>query len=565
MEKFKDLEYVRPNFKEIRKQLKEKTKELKNAKTYKEARKVYFEVEEIMGHVSTQGTIVSIRNTIDKTDKFYENEDAVITKEGASLSLVMKKLIKTLLDSPFKKDIDNEFGEYLLKEASMSLKLIKLSIIPEIIKENKLSQQYSKEVALCKTNFRGEDCNFYGLLKHMESVDRKEREEAFHAWADMYELVSPKLDKLYDKLVALRVKKAKKLGFDNFIDYVYLARSRYDYNAKDVEAFRKQVRDEITPFCAELFAKQKERLGIDKLHWYDEALVFPEGNAKPIGTTEELVNKALNMYKELSPETGEFFQFMVDHELFDLETKPGKHMGGYCTFLQDYKAPFIFSNFNGTSADVDVLTHEAGHAFESFVASRTLPISEIVWSTSEINEIHSMTMEHFTYPWMESFFNENVNKYRYAHLVSSVTTIPYLVSVDEFQHRVFENPKMSAVERRKVWHEIEQTYMPWRDYDGNKFLEEGGFWMQKQHIFLYPFYYVDYALAQLCAHQLFVRSTKDRNQAWNDYLNLCKAGGSKGYFDLLKVANLKSPFADGTVKEVMDEIKKLIKDFEQKL
>jgi M3 family oligoendopeptidase len=363
----------------------------------------------------------------------------------------------------------------------------------------------------------------------------------------------------------LRVRKARKLGFPNYIDYVYLDRGRLDYTAKEAAVFRDQVRDVIVPFCRELYEKQRERLGVEKLHWYDEALVFPEGNALPIGTKDELVAKARKMYRELSPETGEFFDFMCEHELFDLETRPGKHLGGYCTFLPDYLAPFIFSNFNGTSADVDVLTHEAGHAFQAYLASRTLPLMNQMHSTSEINEIHSMSMEHFTYPWMDGFFGDKADKYRYAHLCSAVTTIPYLVSVDEFQHRVFEDPSMSATERRKVWKEIEEKYLPWRDYDGNEFLEGGGFWMQKQHIFLYPFYYIDYALAQVCAFQFYLKSREDREEAWQGYLKLCRAGGSRGYFELLELAGLMNPFREGTVAKVMDGVKEAIAALESKL
>ena len=307
------------------------------------------------------------------------------------------------------------------------------------------------------------------------------------AWGDLYESISGQLDQVYDDLVALRVNTAKKLGFDSYIDFAYLQRGRYDYKPEDVARFRKQVKEVIVPVCQKLRQQQAERLGVDALHYYDESLVYAEGNAVPQGTREELVAKAQQMYRELSPETGEFFDFMVEHEMFDLETKTGKRPGGYCTFLPAYKSPFIFSNFNGTSADVDVLTHEAGHAFESYTASRKLRMLDMVSSTSEINEIHSMSMEHFTYPWMELFFGDKADDYRYAHLMDALMVIPYMVSVDEFQHRVFEKPDMTAADRRAVWHQLEETYMPWRNYDGHSFLEQGGFWMQKQHIFLYPF------------------------------------------------------------------------------
>ena len=260
------------------------------------------------------------------------------------------------------------------------------------------------------------------------------------------------------------------------------------------------------------------------------------------------------MYREMSPETGEFFDFMTEYGLYDLLTRPGKHMGGYMTRLPKYKAPFIFSNFNGTSADVDVLTHEAGHAFQGYLAMRSIPVASLCGSTSEINEIHSMSMEHFAYPWMEYFFGEKTEKYITAHLTDALCTIPYLVSVDEFQHEVYDHPDSTPEDWRRYWREIEKKYMPWRDYDGNEFLESGGFWMQKQHIFLYPFYYIEYALAQICAFQYYGRMKEDRKAAWKDYLRLCRAGGTKGYFELLETGNLLNPFVEGTVEKATGHV-----------
>ena len=316
-----------------------------------------------------------------------------------------------------------------------------------------------------------------------------------------------------------------------------------------VAAFRESVLKYITPLCDKLFREQAERLGLERLEWYDEDLVFPDGNATPIGTPEELTEKARLMYEEMSPETGEFFNFMTEHELFDFVTRENKHLGGYMTMLPDYKAPFIFSNFNGTSADIDVLTHEAGHAFQGYYASRRLPIMQITGSTSEINEIHSMSMELFAYPYMERFFGDKTDKYRYAHFTDAIKDIPYLVCVDEFQHRVFENPGSGPAEWRGFWREIEKKYMPWRNYDGNEFLESGGFWMQKQHIFLYPFYYIDYAMAGLGAFSLY-RKQLEGGDAWGSYLKLCGMGGMYGYFETLERAGIPKPLDPETVKEL---------------
>ena len=563
--KFEDIKYVRPDFKKASKDIRNNIKLMKNAASYEDFKKAYVNTEEILKDVITMGTIASIRNTIDTTDKFYDEEEKYINKASAPLSLAMLSLTNTVLKSKYKEDIKKDYGDFIIQDLEMSKKVMSPKIILLSIKEGTLTQKYSKDVAACKTNFRGEECNFYGLLKHMQSTDRVERKEAFIAWADLYKSVSDNLDNLYTKLIDLRVKKAKRLKFASFIDYSYVARGRYDYTKEDVAKFREAVKKYIVPLCSKLYEKQVKDLEIDKLHWYDEELTFKEGNATPIGTEEELVEKARTMYHELSKETGEFFDFMCEHKLFDLTTRPGKHLGGYCTFIPNYKAPFIFSNFNGTSADVDVLTHEAGHAFQAYLGSRNIELMSQMSSTSEINEIHSMSMEHFTYPFMDKFFGENVDKYRYHHLVKSLEVIPYLVSVDAFQHAIFENPKMSAMERRTTWKKIEEEFMPWRDYDGNKFLSEGGFWMQKQHIFLYPFYYIDYALAQTCAYQYFLKGLENFEEAFNGYMNLCKLGGTKGYFALLKESNLDNPFEEETIKWVSEKISKVIDEFESKL
>lgn len=565
MPKFNEIKYVRPDFKALNKAIKKGISDLKSAKNYQEFKDVYLALNNRSEEMMTMAVVASIRNSIDVNDKFYEDENKAISKASAKMGLLSKKMIKTILDSPYRKDIDQEFGDNLLKTMEIELNLISPKIIFDMLKEVKLTREYSKITATATCDFRGEKCNFYGLLKHMQSTDRVERKEAFEAWAKMYEDISLNLDNIYDKLIKIRLRKAKKLGFDDPIKYFYLNRGRLDYDKEDAKRFKEAVKKEIVPLCQELYDIQAKRLGVDKLHFYDESLVFPEGNAIPIGNKDELVQKALKMYEQLSPQTNEFFHFMVENELFDLETKPGKRMGGYCTFLPAFKAPFIFSNFNGTSADVDVLTHEAGHAFEAYLSSRHLPLSEMVFSTSEINEIHSMSMEHFTYPYMDLFFEDKADKYRYSHLVSSLEVIPYLVSVDEFQQRIYENPGLNAMERRKVWKDIENEFMPWRDYDGNEFLENGGFWMQKQHIFIYPFYYIDYALAQMCAYQFLIKSEDDKKAAFDQYLDLCKLGGSKGYFETLEAAHLLNPFKEENVKEIALKIKEIVKKFADKL
>jgi M3 family oligoendopeptidase len=564
MEKFKDLQYVRPDVKALKKDYLAAVKKFKAAQTFEEADSAMREWSDVGNRVGTQCVIANVRHTCNMKDEFYDNENKFIDSTMPKLMPVMKKGTTALIKSRFRPQLEERYGKLMFRSAEIEEKLMKLSIILPTIKENKLTSEYSKLAASCSVEFMGEKCNFYGLLKHMQSTDRAERKAAFEEWAKLYAGIAPQLDEIYGKLIKLRCKIAKKLGFKNYIDYVYLARGRYDYDAKAVAEFREAVRKYITPLCDRLYKEQAERIGVDKLCWYDESLVFPEGNADPQGTPEELVAKAQEMYAELSPETKEFFDFMVKYERYDFVTRENKHLGGYCTFLADYKAPFIFSNFNGTSADIDVLTHEAGHAFEAYYASRRLPLPDMTYSTSEINEIHSMAMEHFTYPYMDKFFGENADKRRYSHFCEALMVIPYLVSVDEFQHRVFENPDSTSADWRRFWKETEQKYMPWRSYDGNEFLEGGGFWMQKQHIFLYPFYYVDYALAQLGAFALYRKNTEG-GDAWGDYLKLCGMGGKYGYFETLKEAGIPCPLKEETVKMTAEFAEKQIAELKSKL
>ena len=222
-------------------------------------------------------------------------------------------------------------------------------------------------------------------------------------------------DRIYDDLVKVRHEIATKLGFKNFVELGYARMNRIGYDADMVKNFRDQVRDYIVPLATKLYERQAERIGVDKLKFYDQSLNFLSGNATPKGSPEWIIENGKKMYAELSPETNEFFTYMTEKNLLDLEAKKGKETGGYCTFIDDYDSPFIFSNFNGTSGDIDVLTHEAGHAFQVY-SSRNIGIPEYVWPTHEGAEIHSMSMEFFTWPWMELFFEDDTEKYKFAHL-----------------------------------------------------------------------------------------------------------------------------------------------------
>lgn len=551
MKKFAELQYVRPDMEKIFARVSGDIAVLKEAKNYEEFRNAYMDYVEADTELETSKTVAHIRNTINLLDEFYEAEMVYFNSQMPKYEILKKEMGEVIVASPFKAEMEKEFGAILIQNMEAQKQLSDESIVNDQVKEAELVSRFMKTQAAATVEFKGEQIGNYGLLKIMQSTDRAERKEAFEAWAKLYEGIAPTLEEVYDGLVKVRAGMAKKLGFKSFIPMGYLRRRRFDYTEKELEVFRKQVREVVVPAAAKLYERQKEALGIDTLYYYDESIASPSGNPVPIGDKEYLVGEAQKMYRELSKESGEFFDFMMEHELFDLDSKHGKRAGGYCTILPQYHAPFIFSNFNGTDADVNVLTHEAGHAFAGFTAAKYQKTPELCHSTSEINEIHSMSMELWTYPWMENFFGDKAEEYRKEHLADALMKIPYMLCVDEYQHKVFENPEMTTMERRAVWSGLEKIYMPWRNYAGNEFLESGAFWIKQQHIFLYPFYYVDYAMAQMGAFEFYTKMKEDRKAAWADYYKLCAAGGSMGYFDLLKYSGLHKVLEDGSVKIIL--------------
>ena len=551
MKKFAELQYVRPDMEKIFARVSGDIAVLKEAKNYEEFRNAYMDYVEADTELETSKTVAHIRNTINLLDEFYEAEMVYFNSQMPKYEILKKEMGEVIVASPFKAEMEKEFGAILIQNMEAQKQLSDESIVNDQVKEAELVSRFMKTQAAATVEFKGEQIGNYGLLKIMKSTDRAERKEAFEAWAKLYEGIAPTLEEVYDGLVKVRAGMAKKLGFKSFIPMGYLRRRRFDYTEKELEVFRKQVREVVVPAAAKLYERQKEALGIDTLYYYDESIASPSGNPVPIGDKEYLVGEAQKMYRELSKESGEFFDFIMKYELFDLDSKHGKRAGGYCTTLPQYHAPFIFSNFNGPDADVNVLTHEAGHAFAGFTAAKYQKTPELCHSTSEINEIHSMSMELWTYPWMENFFGDKAEEYRKEHLADALMKIPYMLCVDEYQHKVFENPEMTTMERRAVWSGLEKIYMPWRNYAGNEFLESGAFWIKQQHIFLYPFYYVDYAMAQMGAFEFYTKMKEDRKAAWADYYKLCAAGGSMGYFDLLKYSGLHKVLEDGSVKIIL--------------
>ena len=555
--KFNDYKYEKINIDETKEKFSNLIKSFSDAENLEEQTKYMDEIIKLRNHIETMETLVSIRHSIDTTDEFYNKENEYVDEISPILFGFISEFYKALVNSKFRADLEKKYGKFLFDLAENTLKTFNEEIIPDLQEENRLSSKYSKLIASAKIQFDGEEKNLSEMVPYTQSKDRNVRIEASKKVAHFFKENKDKFDKIYDGLVKVRTTIAQKLGYKNYVELGYARLSRLEYDSKMVASYRKQVLENIVPLHTELRQRQAKRLGLDKLKFYDEPIKFNSGNADPHGDPEWILNHGKTMYNELSKETAEFFSFMTEKNLLDLLSKKGKMSGGYCTYIPEYKSPYIFANFNGTSHDVDVLTHEAGHAFQVY-QSRGYEIPEYLWPTYEACEIHSMSMEFLTWPWMDLFFENDAEKYKFIHLSEALLFIPYGVTVDEFQHWVYENPNATPDDRRAKWLEIEKKYLPTRDYGEVDDLKEGIFWFRQGHIFSSPFYYIDYTLAQVCAFQFWIKANENREKAWSEYLNLCKLGGSKPFFELMKSANLKNPFEKGVLSEVVPKIKEYL-------
>lgn len=555
--KFNEYKYEHLDLEKIKKEFSELIESFEKAENVEGQVNAFDEIIKLRNHIETMQTLVSVRHSIDTNDEFYDKENEYMDEISPILFGFTNDFYKALVNSKFKDELVKKYGKFLFDLAENTLKTFSPEIIPDAQEENRLSSKYSKLIASAKIDFDGKELNLSQMVPYTQSKDRNVRIEAAKKVAQFFSENQDEFDNIYDSLVKVRTRMAQKMGYKNFVEFGYKQLSRLEYNAKMVEGYRKQVLENIVPLHTELRERQKKRLGVEKLKFYDEAIKFNSGNADPHGSPEWILNNGKTMYKELSKETDEFFTFMTENNLLDLLSKKGKMSGGYCTYIPEHKAPFIFANFNGTSHDIDVLTHEAGHAFQVY-QSRGFEVPEYLWPSYEACEIHSMSMEFLTWPWMDLFFENDTDKYKFIHLSEALLFIPYGVTVDEFQHWVYENPEATPKERREKWIEIEKKYLPTRDYGEVEELKNGIFWFRQGHIFSSPFYYIDYTLAQVCAFQFWIKSRENREKAWKDYLNLCKLGGSKPFFELMKSANLKNPFEEGTLAFVIPKIKEYL-------
>jgi len=561
--KFKDMPYERISVESIKEEMKALIQKLKEAKDFEEAEALFLENEKLQGHVFTMSSLAQVRHSINTEDKFYDEEENYWNNAYPQIQEFNQEWTKALLESPFKDNFAKKYGNIMFLNAEIDLKTFSPEIIPMMQEENELTTAYEKLLASAQIPFEGKIYTISQMSPFKNDKDDARRLAAWKAEGQWYKDNQGELDRLYDKLVHLRDQMGKKLGYADFTELGYYRMRRNCYDKQDVQKFREAVQKYVVPVAAKIYERQADRLGKSyPLSYADAAIEFRSGNPKPKGNSDEIVASGKKFYDWLSPETSEFFNHMIDDELMDLLSTKGKQGGGYCTSFQDYKTPFIFANFNGTQHDIEVITHEAGHAFAAYLNRNRVPY-ECIWPSLEACEVHSMSMEFFAEAFSQEFFGEDAGKYNYSHLAGALCFIPYGTMVDHFQHIVYENPNLSPAERHAKWKELVQIYQPWLKLDGEiPFYSEGEGWQRQHHIYSSPFYYIDYCLAQTVALQFWNLIQKDQKEAWQHYMAYTKQGGSVVFTKLLKNAGLESPFQESCLRGICDTAAKYLADYD---
>ena len=463
-----------------------------------------------------------------------------------------------LLDSPFRQELEKELSPVLFQSMEVQRKSMSRDIVPDMVEENKLVSEYSKLMAGMEFEFRGETMPRAMLMKYAKSDDRDTRRECYEVLGRGLEQHKAQLDDIFDRMVHVRDRMAKKMGYKNFVELGYYRMGRLCYDQNSVKTFRENVLSDVVPVVARLRTENAKRMGIEDYKLYDDGVIIPGGDPVPQGGKENIFAAAKEMYHSMGKETGDFIDMMLENDAFDVDSRKNKWGGGYCTEFPKYKQPFILANFNGTSGDVDVVTHEAGHALNAYLIADNRFALELGCGGMETAETHSMSMEFFAWPYMDKFFGADADKYRYMHALDSFSFIPYGTMVDAFQHIVYENPDMTPDERDAAWLELEHQFRPHISMEGIPYLEKGTRWQYQMHIYESPFYYIDYCLAQTAAFNFLLASLEDYDGAFARYLRLSRQGGEKVWTDLLEEAGFTSPFVPGALKALAENVEKVL-------
>ena len=555
--KVSQFPYRRVTLEEAKAVLEDVISRIENAKSVQEVLDARQDYLKLYVELDTSRSLAYMRYSINTADAYYVAENDYYDEVNPAIYALETRYAAALLDSPFRPELEKALTPVLFKSLEVQRKAMSDKIVEDMAEENRLVSEYSKLMASMEFEFRGQKLPRSMLAKYFKDQDRETRREAMEVMGRVLEANSAALDDIFDRMVHVRDRMAKKMGYKNFVELGYYRMGRMDYGEAEVKTFRENVINDIVPVVARLRSENAKRLGIDHYMFYDNEVVIPGGDPVPFGK-EEIFAAAHDMYHAMGEETGAFIDMMLENDAFDVDSRKNKWGGGYCTEFFKYKQPFILANFNGTAGDVDVVTHEAGHALNAYLIVDNPFTLELGCGGMETAETHSMSMEFFAWPYMDKFFGEGAAKYRYMHALESLSFIPYGTMVDAFQHIVYENPDLTPAQRKEEWRKLERSFRPHIDFEGIPYLEQGTRWQYQMHIYESPFYYIDYCLAQTAAFSFLLASQEDYDDAFRRYIRLSKAGGETLWTGLLTQAGLPSPFTPGALKDLAEKVERLL-------
>ena len=552
-----DLPYRRVSGEEMREGFGKVLTRIREAKSVEEILQAREDYLALLTEYRTAAALAYMRYSVNTVDEFYVAENEYYDEIGPAVQNASVQISAALLDSPFRGELEEKLSPVLFQAMEVERKAMSEAIIEDMVEENKLVRAYSDLMSGMEFCFRGEMLPRAMLMKYAKAGDRETRRECYEVLGRGLESHRQELDDLFDRLVHVRDRMARKMGYRNFVELGYYRMGRLCYDEEKVRVFRENILRDVVPAVSALRTENAERLGISDYHLYDDGIIIPGGDPKPCGK-DGIFRAARDMYHAMGEETAAFIDMMLENEAFDVDARKNKWGGGYCTEFPKFRQPFILANFNGTAGDVDVVTHEAGHALNAWLIADNRFALELGCGGMETAETHSMSMEFFAWPYMEHFFGGEAGKYRFMHALEAFSFLPYGTAVDAFQHIVYENPDMTPAERNAAWLKLEGQFRPHIAMAGIPYLEEGTRWQYQMHIYETPFYYIDYCLAQTAAFCFLLASREDYDGAFRRYLRLSRQGGEKLWTDLLEEAGFPSPFTPGALKDLAGRVEALL-------
>ncbi|MBC7834451.1 MAG: M3 family oligoendopeptidase [Phycisphaerales bacterium] len=485
---------------------------------------------------------------------FVENVQPKLKEVGFELD-------KKVAQSPHAGALDTKRYEVLLRDTRVGVELFRPENIPIETDLAKLEQEYQSICGQMTVTFRGEEKTLPQMARYQEETDRPTREEAWKLVAERRLKDREKVETLFDSMVQKRHESAKNAGFDNYRDYMFKAKRRFDYTPESCHAFAEGVEKVCVPALRRLNAERKKALRIDVLKPWDLAVdVKGRPPLRPFETADDLVEKSKRVFRRLDPGLAEMFESLCGGGCLDLDSRKGKAPGGYQQNRDRMRTPFIFMNAAGVQRDVETMMHEAGHAFHSILCRRDPLLAYRAEIPLEFAEVASMSMEVATHDMLDEFYTnkEDAQRAVRVHLEQLASIMPWIATIDQFQHWMYTHPSHTREGRKAMWLELNDRFGPAVEWTGlEQYLEVS--WQRQLHLFGAPFYYIEYGIAQLGALQLWLNFRKDRSRAIGAYKRALALGGSRPLPELFEAAELRFDMGPGMIKSLWAEVESELK------